>query len=1014
MDAAVQTWNDYSTYGYNFPVYYDSGIPTAQANYLGSIGFGGQGNYRVAMHESAHWLGTGSVFEWDAHQRFGVWNGTYAVNLRRAYDGPGERQFIYGVHYGPDGANYDEEGVNGPRFVGTVGAFRRDMNLGGGDQTIGIASGNYRLRQRVAVKMLENASSGAEGAQPTQDANNSGDSQLWNVSLQLGTPYFTIQNVAGGKYLDSLGATGNGSPVGLTSLAGGIPSDSQLWQIIQTDSFFFKIVNKANGKGLDNLGATGDGEGISQWDAAGNFSWNQHWTFLNALPQTVADPAVVSQGRPVTSSSTEANHYDNKGNNGVAADRWTAADASYPQWWRVDTGIVQPITRVEIDWFKDGSPAFQYQIEVSNNDSDWTVVADRTSNGVSGTTVDPLTGVSGRFVRVTVTGVNFGGYFAAFYECRVFNENTPLKNLSQFRPTSASTEQVGNLAVNANDVDPVFTRWCADSSGYPAWWQVDLGSVRQVNRAVIAWFDDGARSYQYRIEGSTDGTNFTTLADRTGNTDPYTTADEFSGSARYVRIMVTGGSADWPSIYDAQIFGATALDPTDLAGTVVGEDVSLSWTAAAGATGYQVKRSTTKGGPYLPVGSEVVGTGFVDDTVSPGTVYYYVVTAKSGTEEGGTSGEVRVTTPGTLALWDFEDGVAGQSFTPTGQPNGSGGSVDTVSGILMRGYDTYAGPTWTSAAPPNGDGLAMLNADNHQDGYVTEGVLHGWSPEEWTIECTVFLESLTGWNTFIGRDGASHGEPESDFYLQNSDGDDRFRVSIETVGGQRWILDGNYTVEANTWYALAARSDGSTLSLWLDDGTGYQQIGSLDITAQSVADNALPASDFAWTFGRGWFGGGLTDHIDGGMDNIRFTDGALGPEEMIPLVLLTPEQQWRLDHFGTTENVGDAADDADPDGDGWINADERDAGTDPNDRGSNLRFTSLSPSGADYVLVFPSVVGRIYTVEYSDNLGAASWQPVLTAGVPAIDLVGTGGPIQVIDSGGAGHGRRFYRISVGP
>lgn len=237
----------------------------------------------------------------------------------------------------------------------------------------------------------------------------------------------------------------------------------------------------------------------------------------------------------------------------------------------------------------------------------------------------------------------------------------------------------------------------------------------------------------------------------------------------------------------------------------------------------------------------------------------------------------------TVAFWDFEDGVAGQAFTPTGQANGSGGSVDVEAGILMRGWDDFGGPSWTGAVPPHGGGLAMDCADNHQDGYVTEGALHGWSPGAWTIECTALLEDLTGWLTLIGRDGSSQAVAESDFYLQNNGIDDRFRISIATVGGTRWILDGTYPVQTNTWYALAARSDGATLSLWLDDGSGYQQIGSLDISAQSAADNALPATNLNWTFGRGWFGGGLVNHIDGRMDNIRFSAAALDPQDMIPL-----------------------------------------------------------------------------------------------------------------------------------
>jgi hypothetical protein len=239
-------------------------------------------------------------------------------------------------------------------------------------------------------------------------------------------------------------------------------------------------------------------------------------------------------------------------------------------------------------------------------------------------------------------------------------------------------------------------------------------------------------------------------------------------------------------------------------------------------------------------------------------------------------------TAATIAHWDFEDGAAGLPFTDAdgGAPNGSGGSVDTVNGILMRGWNNFYGPSFTSSTP-SGSGLAMSNADKHQDGYVTEGALHNWAPTAWTIEATVFLEDIGGWNTLIGRDGSTQAEAESDFYLVNNGLDDKFRINYDSAGGQRWVLDGNYAVQANTWYALAAISDGSTLSMWLDDGSGYAQIGSLDISAQTAAQNAFPSSTLNWTFGRGWYNGGFVDHIDGRMDNIRFSDAALSPTELI-------------------------------------------------------------------------------------------------------------------------------------
>ena len=184
---------------------------------------------------------------------------------------------------------------------------------------------------------------------------------------------------------------------------------------------------------LDYRGSNVDGDGIVQYNAAGNFSWNLQWTFMHNLPQLMPPAGVVSQGTSITSSSIDTNYYNCKANNGVYGDRWAASSNSLPQWWRVDTGIVQQFTKVAIDWNTDSSnPTYQYKIEVSDNDSNWTVAADRTNNSVTGTTVDRLS-TTGRFLRVTVTGAPTN-YSASFKECRVYNETQPMRNLSQFRP----------------------------------------------------------------------------------------------------------------------------------------------------------------------------------------------------------------------------------------------------------------------------------------------------------------------------------------------------------------------------------------------------------------------------------------------------------------------------------------------------------------------------------------------------------------------------------------------------
>jgi fibronectin type 3 domain-containing protein len=115
-------------------------------------------------------------------------------------------------------------------------------------------------------------------------------------------------------------------------------------------------------------------------------------------------------------------------------------------------------------------------------------------------------------------------------------------------------------------------------------------------------------------------------------------------------------------------------------------------------------------------------------------------------------------------------------------------------------------------------------------------------------------------------------------------------------------------------------------------------------------------------------------------------------------------ESWRLANFGTIQNSGDAADTADPDGDGSANAQEFAAGTDPNDRASVLKVSQMQASGNDMVVSFPTVVEKTYRVERSDTLQVGSWAVVLD------NIAGTGGVIQVTDAGGAALPRRFYRI----
>jgi hypothetical protein len=69
MNEAVDVYNQYGFFEKHVTANYNPGVPTAQGNYDAWIDFGGSCNARVAIHEIAHTLGTGTYWGFDG----GAW-----------------------------------------------------------------------------------------------------------------------------------------------------------------------------------------------------------------------------------------------------------------------------------------------------------------------------------------------------------------------------------------------------------------------------------------------------------------------------------------------------------------------------------------------------------------------------------------------------------------------------------------------------------------------------------------------------------------------------------------------------------------------------------------------------------------------------------------------------------------------------------------------------------------------------------------------------------------------------
>jgi len=86
---------------------------------------------------------------------------------------------------------------------------------------------------------------------------------------------------------------------------------------------------------------------------------------------------------------------------------------------------------------------------------------------------------------------------------------------------------------------------------------------------------------------------------------------------------------------------AQASAPSGLSAKPGHNQVTLNWNASAGASGYNVKRSSTSGGPYALIAS-TAATSYSDEGLASAT-YYYVVSSVGSSGESVNSIEVGAT-----------------------------------------------------------------------------------------------------------------------------------------------------------------------------------------------------------------------------------------------------------------------------------------------------------------------------------------------------------------------------------
>ncbi|HEX8914992.1 MAG TPA: fibronectin type III domain-containing protein [Humisphaera sp.] len=408
------------------------------------------------------------------------------------------------------------------------------------------------------------------------------------------------------------------------------------------------------------------------------------WTTLPSL-----NPNSTTYSDTTRTEGT-AYQYRVRAERSTAASGWVSTSVSTPAAapTSVGTSVPSGSPRVVVSWADNSAAESGYQIDRSTDGTTWTTVTTTAANATSysdGTVTEGMTyqyrvranssagnsawsspasastrpsaptglagsAASGTSVNLTWTDVsaNEAGYKV---EQSVSGVWTVIATLS----ANAATHTVTGLTEGTSyqfrvraytagaSGDPTSSVTVATPLGAPSGLSVTPVSTSRID---LAWTDNSAVESNFKVERSTDNTVWTTVATLVANTASYSDTTVAAGTTYYYRVKATkSGLSSTYATASAVTTAPTA--PTNAVATANSDtQVTLTWTDAAGETGYTVERSGNGGSTWAVLTSGVAAnaTTYTDSTTTEETAYLYRVKATNSAGSSGYATAASVTT----------------------------------------------------------------------------------------------------------------------------------------------------------------------------------------------------------------------------------------------------------------------------------------------------------------------------------------------------------------------------------